>query len=68
MSDSISQREAPSDTISVCLASYISPVRNPHWPTTSSASSSGAGARVPSLDNVEIVQKEPEAMQLNPDG
>lgn len=68
MRGSISQREAPSDRISVCLASCIFPVRNPRWPTTNSDSSSAAGARVPSLDNVEIVQKEPEAMQLNPGG
>lgn len=43
-------------------------IQFPYWPTTNSDSSSGASARVPSLDNVEIVQKAPEATQLNPSG
>lgn len=70
MTGSTSQREPPSDTMSVCLASCNLPSekQNPHWPIINSDSSSGAAARVPSLDNVEMVLEEPEAMQLNPGG
>lgn len=66
MIGSISQGEALRNIISVCLACCFFPneKQNPHWPTTSSDSSSGAAARVPSLANVEMVQKEPEATQL----
>lgn len=62
MTGSISQREVPSDTISVCLPSRIFPVRNRIHTGQQPIQI------VPGLDNVEIVQKETEAMQLNPGG